>query len=142
MALTPGLRLAIGKRAGLTSGVLGMLCVLAELCFLLPDLLVTKEALPMYAANLDLFRALLGTSTAATIALGALGVALSRPNRRGLLGIALAAVALLMGGPEAQPLDVGVPRAFSVGLDYFVLELLVLALLFVPIEGLWPLRAQ
>ena len=81
------LKLAIGKRAGLTSGVLGMLCVLGELCFLLPDLLVTKDALPMYAANLGVFRALLGARIAATIALGLLGVALSRPNRRGLLGI-------------------------------------------------------
>lgn len=142
MALSPELRLAIGKRAGLTSGVLGMLCVLAELCFLLPELLVTKDALPVYIANIDLFRAILGASIVATIALGLLGVALSRPNRRGLLGIALGAIALLMGGPQARPLDVDVPRAFSVGLDYFVLELLVLGLLFVPMEGLWPLRVQ
>jgi sterol desaturase/sphingolipid hydroxylase (fatty acid hydroxylase superfamily) len=142
MALSPGMRTGIGKRAGLTSGVLGMLCVLAELCFLLPELFVTQDALPMYVANLGVFRAILGASIAATIALGVLGVALSRPNRRGLLGIALGAVALLMGGAEVQPLQVDLPSTFSLGLDYFVLELLVLALVFVPMEGLWPLRPQ
>jgi sterol desaturase/sphingolipid hydroxylase (fatty acid hydroxylase superfamily) len=142
VALTPELRTAIGKRAGLTSGVLGMLCVLGEFCFLLPDLLVTPDALPFYAANIGLFRGILQASIVATIALGVLGIALSRPNRRGLLGIALGAVALLMGGAEVEPLDVGVPRGFAVGLDYFVLELLVLAFIFVPIEALFPLRAQ
>jgi sterol desaturase/sphingolipid hydroxylase (fatty acid hydroxylase superfamily) len=142
MALTAELRLAVGKRAGLTAGVLGMLCVLAEFCFLLPDLLVTKDALPMYLAHLGLFRGILQASIVATLALGTLGVALSRPNRRGLLGIALGVTALLMGGAEVQALDVDVPRAFSVGLDYFVLELLALALIFVPIEGLFPLRVQ
>ena len=136
------MRAALGKRAGLTAGVLGMLCVLGTLCFLLPDLLVTKDALPMYVENLGVFRALLGASIAATIVLGAVGVALSRPNRRALLGLALGAVALLMGGADAQPVDIGFSGAFALGLDYFVLELLVLALVFVPVEGLWPLRPQ
>jgi sterol desaturase/sphingolipid hydroxylase (fatty acid hydroxylase superfamily) len=142
VALSRELRTAIGKRAGLSSGVLGMLCVLGILCFLLPDLLVTRDALPFYAANIDLFRGILRVSIIATIVLGILAVALSRPNRRGLLGIALGAIALLMGGAEVEPLDVGVPRGFSVGLDYFVLELLVLAFIFVPIEALFPLREQ
>jgi len=47
-----------------------------------------------------------------------------------------------MGGPGAEALAVGGPRSFSVGLDYFVLELLVLGLIFMPIEALFPLRAQ
>jgi hypothetical protein len=51
--MSPEARAAIGKRAGLSSGLLGMLCVLGELCFLLPDLLVSKEALPVYAANIS-----------------------------------------------------------------------------------------
>jgi sterol desaturase/sphingolipid hydroxylase (fatty acid hydroxylase superfamily) len=37
---------------------------------------------------------------------------------------------------------VGAAPAFVVGLDYFVLELLVLALIFTPIEALFPLREQ
>ncbi|HEU0202815.1 MAG TPA: sterol desaturase family protein [Burkholderiaceae bacterium] len=142
MALTPELRLAIGKRAGLTSGLLGMLCVLAELCFLLPDLLVTPDALPIYKAHIGLFRGILQASIVATLVLGALSIALARPNRRGLLGIALGVTALLMGGAEAEPLDIGGARAFSAGLDYFVLELLLLGLVFMPLEALFPLRVR
>ncbi|HEX7043784.1 MAG TPA: sterol desaturase family protein [Burkholderiales bacterium] len=142
MQLNQALRLAVGKRAGLAAGLLGMLCVLAEFCFLFPDVLVTKEALPVYKEHLGLFRGLLQATIAATLALGTLGVLLSRPNRRALLGIVLGVVALLLGGAEAEPVDLGGPRAFSAGLDYFVLELLVLGLIFIPLEGLFPLRAQ
>jgi sterol desaturase/sphingolipid hydroxylase (fatty acid hydroxylase superfamily) len=140
--MNQSVRIATGKRAAIASGVLGTLCVLAELCFLLPDLLVTKDALPLYQAHIGLFRGILQASIAATLALGALGAALAGGDRRALLGIALGVTALLMGGAEAEPLDIGAPRAFSAGLDYFVLELLVLGFLFVPLEGLFPLRAQ
>ena len=84
--MNPELRIGIGKRAGLAAGLIGMMCVLAEFCFLFPDLLVTKDALPVYKAHLALFRGILQASIFAALALGTLGVALSRPNRRGLLG--------------------------------------------------------
>src|SRR5712671_6101151 len=73
MALSPGVRAAVGKRAGLTSGLLGILCVLGEFCFLFPDLLVTRDALPIYAAHIGLMRGILQGSIFATIATGALG---------------------------------------------------------------------
>lgn len=142
MALTSNLRIAIGKRAGLTSGLLGMLCILAEFCFLFPDIFVNKEALPVYKENIDLFRGILQVNILATFILGALAVLLSRPNRRGLLGIVLGCIALLLGGAEAEPILISGSREFSAGLDYFVLELLVLGLIFIPIEGLFPLHTQ
>jgi hypothetical protein len=39
--VNPRPRINLGKRAGVASGLLGVLCVLAEFCFLFPDLLVT-----------------------------------------------------------------------------------------------------
>jgi sterol desaturase/sphingolipid hydroxylase (fatty acid hydroxylase superfamily) len=142
MALSPELRAGIGKRAGLTSGLIGVLCVLGEFCFLFPDLLVTKDALPKYIEHIGLLRGILQASIFTAIAVGALGVAFLRPNHRALLGIALGVIALLMGGAQAAPLDLKAPRGASVGLDYFVLELLVLGLVFIPIEALFPLRGQ
>ncbi|MEO6323029.1 MAG: sterol desaturase family protein, partial [Thermoanaerobaculia bacterium] len=138
--MTSGLRLAIGKRAGVASGLLGMLCVLGELCFLFPDLLVTPDALPMYKQHLGLFRAMLEGSILLTFVLGAAGLVLARPNRHGLAGLLLGATALLMGGSKAEAIDIASPRAFSVGLDYFVLELLALGLVFIPLEGIFALR--
>ncbi|MEO7151295.1 MAG: hypothetical protein ABIX46_06245 [Burkholderiaceae bacterium] len=78
--MKPALRIALGRRAGLVSGLLGTLCVLAELCFLLPDLLVTRDALPMYIEHLSVFRAILKGSLLTTFALGALGAMKSRPS--------------------------------------------------------------
>ena len=131
----------LGKRAGVTSGLLGALCVLAELCFLLPDLLVTREALPFYQQHLGVFRAVLQAAILATCALGAASVLLLRSKAYGLVGIGLAIIALGMGGAEAEPIPVG-RRAVSAGLDYFVLELLVLGLVFVPLERCFALREQ
>lgn len=134
-------RTTLGKRTGVASVVLGMLCVLGELCFLLPDLLVTREALPFYLSHLGAFRALLQASILVTFTLGAASVLLLRSRLHGLSGIGLAAISLAMGGAEAQALDLG-PRAWSAGLDYFVLELLVLGLIFVPLERAFALRPQ
>jgi len=137
----PAARATWGKRTGVTSGLLGILCVLAELCFLLPDLLVTQDARPFYRANIDFFRALLLATIFATFALGAASILLLRSKTYGLLGIGLGCIALLMGGSQAQPIEVG-GGAVSAGLDYLVLELLVLGLIFVPLERVFALRAQ
>jgi len=134
-------RINLGKRAGVASGLLGVLCVLAEFCFLLPDLLVTRDALPFYKANLGVFRGILLGTILATFALGTLSTLLLRSKMHGLLGIALASVALLMGGAEAEAIDLG-QRTIAAGLDYFVLELLVLGLVFVPLERIFALRDQ
>jgi sterol desaturase/sphingolipid hydroxylase (fatty acid hydroxylase superfamily) len=142
MALSRALRIRLGKRAAVASGLLGVLCVLGELCFLLPDLLVTRDALPIYKANLALFRGILQAAIFATFALGAAAVLLLRSKMHGLLGIALGAVALLLGGAEAEPLDIAGHRDFAAGIDYLVLELLVLGLVFVPLERLFALRKQ
>jgi sterol desaturase/sphingolipid hydroxylase (fatty acid hydroxylase superfamily) len=141
LRLTAARRINLGKRAGVASGLLGILCILAELCFLLPDLLVTPDALPMYKANLGLFRGILQAAIVATFALGFYSTLRLRSKLHGLAGIALGSIALLMGGAEAEAIDIG-PRGFSAGLDYFVLELLVLGLLFVPMEQFFALRRQ
>lgn len=140
--VSPRTRANLGKRAGVTAGALGILCVLAELCFLFPEALVTPDALPFYKANLAVFRGILAASIGATVALAVASLFLLRSKAHGALGLVLAAVALLLGGPNAEPVSDGRPLAFAVGLDYFVLELLVLGLLFIPLERLYALRPQ
>ncbi len=137
----PALRAKIGKRAGVASGLLGVLCIFGELCFLLPDLLVTVDARPFYREHIGVFRGVLLAAIFATFVLGAVSALLLRSRTYGLMGIGLGVVALLMGGAGAEPLELG-PRAFTAGLDYFVLELLILSLLFIPLERLFALRQQ
>jgi sterol desaturase/sphingolipid hydroxylase (fatty acid hydroxylase superfamily) len=142
MPLVPRQRADLGKRAGVAAGLIGALSVLGTLCFLLPDFLVTRDALPVYKANLGLFRAILWTAIAATVLLGLAALLLMRSKAHGALGLALGAVALLLGGGAAEPLAIDGEPAYAAGLDYFVLELLVLGLLFIPLERLWSLRSQ
>jgi sterol desaturase/sphingolipid hydroxylase (fatty acid hydroxylase superfamily) len=140
--MSPALRANLGKRAAVTSGLLGALSVLGTLCFLLPDFLVTRDALPLYTAHLGLFRALLWAAIAATFVLALAGLLLLRSKAHGVLGLLLGAVALLLGGGGAEPLAIDGDPAFAAGLDYFVLELLVLGLLFIPLERAFRLREQ
>ena len=130
-----------GKRAGVAASLLGMLAVLAELCFLFPDLLVSRDLRPVYEAHISLVRGLLLATLVAASALGAASVVLLRSKAYGLLGLALVAIAWLLGGASAEAVTAG-PRRLTVGLDYFVLELFLLGLLFIPMERVWMLREQ
>jgi sterol desaturase/sphingolipid hydroxylase (fatty acid hydroxylase superfamily) len=134
-------RTDIGKRAGVIGGLLGVLCVLAEFCFLFPDMLVSSEARGLYHDHLGVFRTILHLAIVLTFALGAVSVLLLRSKAHGRLAILLALVATLMGGSSAEPVT-STPRPFSAGLDYFILELLILGLLFIPMERLWSLKKQ
>jgi sterol desaturase/sphingolipid hydroxylase (fatty acid hydroxylase superfamily) len=130
-----------GKRAGVASGLLGVLAVLAELCFLFPDLLVSRDLRPVYQAHIDVFRALLQVTIVTTLALAAASLVILRSKTFGLLGLALGVIAILLGGSRAEAIELG-PRRLTVGLDYFILELLVLGLVFIPMERVWTLREQ
>lgn len=134
-------RIDLGKRAGVTAGVLGVLCVLAELCFMFPHVLVSNDMRPMYAEHIGIFRRVLQVAIIATFLLGAVSIAFIRSKTFGAMGIALALIATLMGGSSVEPLTHDA-RPFSAGLDYFVLELLILALLFIPMERIWALHER
>jgi len=134
-------RIDLGKRAGVTAGVLGVLCVLAELCFMFPHILVSNDMRPMYAEHIGVFRRVLQVAIVATFLLGAVSISFIRSKTFGAMGIALALIATLMGGSTVEPLT-HYARPFAAGLDYFVLELLILALLFIPMERIWALHER
>ncbi len=133
-------RITWGTGAGVTSGILGALCVFGELCFRFPHHLVSNDARALYVAHLDVFRGLLLVCIIATFLLGCTGVLLAR-SKHGMAGLLLGTVALLLGGPKAEAIT-DHPVKFTASLDFFVLELLILGLLFIPMERLWPLRSQ
>jgi sterol desaturase/sphingolipid hydroxylase (fatty acid hydroxylase superfamily) len=141
MPISRGTLVDLGKRAGVTSGVLGALAVLAELCFLFPNELVFREALPFYAAHIGTFRALLAAVIVVTLVLGVVSVLILRSRTHGVVGIVLAVIALLAGGSDARAIT-SESRVLTAGLDFFVLQLFVLGLVFVPMERLWTLREQ
>jgi len=124
--------------SGWTSGVFavssGVLALGAVVCMLFPDLLTTPDARPLYP--LAAIRALVHFLIVAALGLGTLSLVLSRRLPLGLAGLALAVVALLLGGSQVEIGAVS-GRPAWIGLDWFLLNLFVLGLVFVPLEVLF-----
>ncbi|HEU4430368.1 MAG TPA: sterol desaturase family protein [Myxococcota bacterium] len=127
-----------GRLSGALSIALGALSLLAVLCFRFPELLTTPELRAVYP--LGLVRAALFGALLLALAFGALAVLLGN-RRAGLAGLALGALAIALGGAWVEARAVA--KSAHLGLDWFVLDLLVLALVFVPLERAFALaRAQ
>jgi lathosterol oxidase len=128
-----------GWWSGAAAVFCGALAVTGVACFLFPDYLTTPEVrarLPLAWA-----RAILQAVIVLAFVLGLISTALRRRKVMGLLGMSLAAVASVLGG---SGIDFTLSRtdAPSLGLDWFALNVLLLAALFVPLERLWPLRPE
>ena len=128
-----------GWWSGAAAVFCGCLALAGVACFLFPDYLTTAEVrarLPLAWA-----RAILQAVIVLAFGLGLISTALRRRKVMGLLGMSLAAIASVLGG---SGIDFTLSRADvpSLGLDWFALNVLLLAALFVPMERLWPLRTE
>ncbi|MES2523395.1 MAG: sterol desaturase family protein [Gemmatimonadota bacterium] len=127
-----------GWVSGTVSVFLGVLAVGAVACFYIPELLTSPDVravLPM-----PLVRTIIQIVIATGFLLGFLSALLRRRKTLGFTGIALAMMAALAGGGNV-PYEGAVPKTpVYLGLDWFLLNLLLLAVVFVPLEKLWPLR--
>jgi lathosterol oxidase len=85
---------------------------------------------------MGLLRLLLDCVLVAGLVLGLVSLAVARRKSRGLLGAGLAALAMLLGGSRVA-VPPSIEPAPYVALDWFLLSLFFLALLFVPLERLF-----
>ena len=119
-----------------TAGVfLGGLALLGVLAFHFPAWLSTERFRGLYP--LPILRTVLQSVIALAFLSGILSLLLRRRKVLGLTGCTLALGATLLGGSGLSvegPLD----RPVTLGLDWFLLNLFLLALLFVPLERLFP----
>ena len=127
-ASEPYFRFGEGKISGWISVLLGALSVLGVLCFHFPDFLTTPQLRAGYTA--DQMRYLLGAGMIFSAAFGLVTFALNRHKLMGAIGITLTLFALWGGGASVQ---VGPRYAASgyVGLDWFILDLMLSAMIFV-----------
>lgn len=110
----------------------------AVLCLWFPALLTTPELRQIY--DMTLMRALIKTTLVLAFVLGAASLLLKRRKALGLTGMGLSVLATLMGGSAVEVATPIRPSDY-LGLDWFLLNVLVLAMVFVPIEQLfaqWP----
>jgi sterol desaturase/sphingolipid hydroxylase (fatty acid hydroxylase superfamily) len=134
----PEFRLGEGKISGVIAVLLGGLSCLGVLCFHYPEYLTTPALRAEY--SVPVLRNILQLAIVLALASGAISVYLNRRAWLGPTGLTLGALALLAGG-SSVPLPESLPQAsLSLGLDWFVLDLLLLALIWIPLER-WRPRA-
>jgi lathosterol oxidase len=113
------------------------LSVFGVLCLRFPGVLVSADFRSHYPVSV--VRAVLELLIGLTFLLGFVSALLRRRRVLAFTGISAAFLAVLLGGSDAPLGEVGHHR-FYLGLDWFVLTLLVLTSVFVPMERLFPFR--
>jgi sterol desaturase/sphingolipid hydroxylase (fatty acid hydroxylase superfamily) len=126
-------RFGSGWISGVCAVALGVLGAGAVLCIRYPALLTVPDARAIYP--MALIRFVVHIMLVGAFGLGLLSIVLSRRAPLGLTAVGLVVAALLLGGSQV---DVGsLEGARYLGLDWFLLNVLVLAMLFVPLEQLF-----
>jgi lathosterol oxidase len=131
-------RFGEGQISGFLSGLFGCLALLAVLCFRFPGMLTFPE----FEQRLDpvLLRQLLGGGIILALVLAVVNVCIGRWRELGYLGMAASVVALVLGGSTAHDDGSNACTWLPLGVDWFILDLLASALIFIPLERLFALR--
>ena len=127
-----------GFISGLLSAVLGIAGFGAVLCLHFPEYLTHADLRTFYA--LGYLRAAIHVVLVASFLLGTVSAFLRANKTLALVGIGFTLAAALLGG-SAVPVDGEIGGRSWLGLDFFVLNLLLYSALFIPLERLFALRA-
>jgi len=127
--------LGTGWWSGILSAFFGMLSFGAVLCLHFPQLLSSPELRPHYP--MQIIRMLIEGLIVAAIAFGVLSSILRKKKVLALTGMALALAAAALGG-SSVPINGPLGDGPAIGLDWFLLDMFLMALIYVPIERLWP----
>jgi len=131
-----------GFIGGLLSAILGIAGLGAVLCLRFPQYFAYAELRPLY--SLGYLRAIIHLTLVASFLLGCASAVLRANKTLALTGVGFTLAAALLGGS-------GVPVAGSesdlssgawLGLDFFVLNLVLYSAVFVPLERLFALRSD
>lgn len=131
------MHLGTGWFSGTASVFFGALGLGAVLCLHFPELLTQVDLRSRY--RLPIVRALIQMVIGAGFLFGLLAALLRERKTLAVTGIMLSLTALLLGGADV-PIDGGMGGGIYLGLDWFLLNLLLLAVIFVPLERLFPQR--
>jgi len=124
-----------GWWSGVLSAFFGLLAFGAVVCLHFPQLLTSPELRPYYP--MYLIRLLIQAVIVGAIILGVASAMLRRKKVLALTGMLFALGATLMGGASV-PINEPLHDAPAIGLDWFLLDMLLMTLIFSPIEVLWP----
>ena len=124
-----------GWWSGILSAFFGALSFGAVLCLHFPQLLSSPELRSHYP--MQTIRVLIQCLIVAAILFGSISSILRKKKMLGLTGMLLALAAAALGG-SSVPINETLHDGPAIGLDWFLLDLFLMALIYVPIERLWP----
>jgi sterol desaturase/sphingolipid hydroxylase (fatty acid hydroxylase superfamily) len=124
-----------GWWSGVLSAFFGILAFGAVVCLHFPQLLSAPELRAYYP--MDLIRRLIQAVIVAAIVCGVVSAMLRRKKILALTGLLAALGATLLGGASV-PINGELHNGPAIGLDWFLLDMLLMTLIFSPIEVLWP----
>lgn len=122
-----------GWISGMASLFLSLLSLGTVLCFWFPQWLTVAQTRELYAAHLTLIRAILFLVLVSAFLLAFISTILRRQKVLGLTAMGITMLATLMGGSAATS-KLNLSSDIYLGLDFFLLNLLFLGIIFVPIE--------
>ena len=128
-----------GWWSGVLSAFCGLLALGAVACLHFPQLLRSPNLRPYYP--MYLIRMLIQAVIVAAIVFGVVSAILRKKKSLGLTGMLLALAATLWGGASV-PINEPLHNGPSIGLDWFLLDMLLMTLIYSPFEVLWPAYPQ
>lgn len=126
-----------GKISGFISIFLGIMSFLGVLCFKYPELLTTPEFREIYTG--ESMKILLTSVIIASLFFAVVSFMLSKKKKWALIGIVFCIATIVFGGFDVDPRAVDKTN-FHLGLDWLILDLFLMAVIFVPIEMVFPKR--
>jgi len=124
-----------GWWSGILSAFFGILSFGGVLCLHFPQLLSSPELRPHYPMHT--MRVLIQCLIVAAILFGVISSILRKKKILRLTGILFATAATALGG-SSVPINGTFHDGLSIGLDWFCLDLLLMAIIYVPLERVWP----
>lgn len=124
-----------GWWSGILSAFFGFLSLGAVLCLHFPQFLTSAELRPFY--SLHAIRLLIQSLIVAAVAFGVISSLLRKKKTLALTGMLFALAATAWGGSSGK-VNGGQLNGMTIGMDWFLLDLLLMALIYVPLERLWP----
>lgn len=135
--MSPNKRLKVGegKISGYISIFLAVLVLLSVFCFRYPEQLTTPEFREVYTKSLAEGLMIFGVIAAFFFAL--LSMILSKKVKLALIGTSITGLAIILGALTLNGRDVA-KSTWHFGLDWMILDLLLMVAIFVPLELFFP----
>ena len=133
------MKIGEGRISGVLSILSGAVALGAALCLLFPEYLTTAEFRATYPSWL--FRSMLLFCIVLAFGFAFSSFILSRKSKLGLTGVIIATIAVLAGNDAS-----GIPQTdqslWNVSVDWLLIDIIILAVIFIPIELFLPKRVD